>query len=440
MIRIGIISPKLSLEAIERVISKNHFDCIFDKYVYQHQEEIPDIYERCKDSCDVIFCSGELGYHRLMQIKTPNKPCTFVSYEGKHFLAMALDFVIQHPDIPLNRVYCDFMGPGNHYLGIKKCLKPEYVPYCLETPDLTYENLLGRAEELWQAGKIDMVLTRATSRLDFLREKGIPFIHILPTDEMIAESIENAIRLTQLNLHSNLYKTCVLLRLDCPEEIPEQEMEYLHISMYQQLLEFRRETELEFTIQTSALSRRFRLLDNIDSRAEFPELVRRLIRHLDAKREEFQWEFRIGAGISSSSEQSLYHAENALQEAIHYGKNDGFMADAQTRELTGPLSLSNQLSYSYLNKKAAEYSKQNGIQISNLQKIAGLFSMNPRQILTAHGLSRWLNITPRSCNRILLQLINSNLIEEIEPSKPEGKGRPTKQYQFVIANCEEIFI
>ena len=56
--------------------------------------------------------------------------------------------------------------------------------------------------------------------------------------------------------------------------------------------------------------------------------------------------------------------------------------------------------------------------------------------MTAASLSQWLNITSRSCNRILQQLLDSNLIEEIESQKQEGKGRPTRQYQF----CKNNFI
>ena len=60
-----------------------------------------------------------------------------------------------------------------------------------------------------------------------------------------------------------------------------------------------------------------------------------------------------------------------------------------------------------------------------------LFQMDEDTIITAASLSQWLNITSRSCNRILQQLLDSGLIEEIEPQKQSGKGRPTRQYQFL---------
>lgn len=430
MITISIISPRVSLEAIDRVIETRHFDCTFHKYVYHNLEEIEELYYQCKDDCDVIFCSGELGYHYLMKIKDLNKPCTFVSYEDKHFLLMALDFVIQHPDIPLNRVYCDFLTPLNQYLGMKQYLKHDYMPYCAEDPEYTYETLLSRAKELWESGDIDMVLTRSTNRLNFFKEHHIPFLHILPTDGMIAESINNAINLCRLNLKAEHFKACVVIKLEYPEQLSVQEQEYRQITFYKYLLDFRKKHCLNFSVQT--VSNRFQLSADAVSETAYSDEIKKLIDYLN---ETENVQFRLGAGISSSEDQSLYQAESALHESIRYGKNDGFLMGSGALSMTGPFSLSHPLNYSCRNAKAAKYSRQNGIDEGNLLKITGLFTMNPHQPLTAASLSQWLNITPRSCNRILQQLLSSRLIEESRPQKAGGKGRPARQYQFVEENC-----
>lgn len=430
MITISIISPRVSLEAIDRVIETRHFDCTFHKYVYHNLEEIEALYYQCRESCDVIFCSGELGYHYLMKIKDLDKPCTFVSYEDKHFLLMALDFVVHHPEIPFNRVYCDFLTPLNQYLGMKQYLKPDYMPYCAEDPEYTYETLLNRARDLWESGKIDMVLTRSTNRLNFFEEHHIPFLHILPTDGMIAESINNAINLCRLKLKTEHFKTCVIIKLAYPEDLSVQDQEYRQITFYKYLLDFRKENGLNFSVQT--VSNRFQLSSDTDHEAGFSDELKKLIDYLNETGSE---QFRLGAGISSSEDQSLYQAESALHESIHYGENDGFLMGSSALLMTGPLSLSRPLNYSCRNAKAEEYSRKNGIDEGNLMKITGLFTMNPHQVLTAASLSQWLNITPRSCNRILQQLLSSHLIEESQPQKTEGRGRPARQYRFVRENC-----
>lgn len=208
----------------------------------------------------------------------------------------------------------------------------------------------------------------------------------------------------------------------------------MEITLHKYLLDFRKEYQYDFAVRS--VSNRFEL--NTDSDLPKDSFVRaqELIAFLSQKGD---LEFRLGAGLGNSFGESHYQAEQALQEAIKYGKNDGFMIHGQENVLTGPLSLTRTLNYSYSNTKALEYSQKNGINESNLLKIVGLFQMDHDTIITASSLSQWLNITSRSCNRILQQLLDSELIEEIEPQKQEGKGRPTRQYRFLTDHFIETF-
>lgn len=96
MITISIVSPQKSMDLIDRAIAMKDFGCLFHKYVYDRLEEIEDIYEQCKDSCDVMFFSGELGYsYMLTHVPDIKVPCTLISYEDKHILSILLNFVVR---------------------------------------------------------------------------------------------------------------------------------------------------------------------------------------------------------------------------------------------------------------------------------------------------------------------------------------------------------
>lgn len=426
MITVSIISPEKSMNVINRAIEHQDFGCVFHKYVYVQLEEIKTIYEQCKDSCDVIFFSGELGYsYMLTHINDIRVPCTFVSYEEKDILSILLNFVIRYPNIPLTRVYIDFLTPVNDFMNLKKYLSPDYMPYVFENPVYNYRTLQERAEELWNSGKIDMMLTRTTNQLEVLNKLKIPYIHFLPSEEMVRDSIRSALNTLRLKQRNRNGKLVILIKLIYPENITSQDREYMEITLHKYLLDFRRDYQYEFTLH--AVSNRFELdLDSDLYKTSF-ERIQDLIAFLDQKGD---LEFRLGAGFGKSLGESHYQAEQALQEAIKYGKNDGFIIHGEESTLTGPLSLTRTLNYSYSNTKALEYSQANGINESNLLKIVGLFQMDKETVITAASLSQWLNITSRSCNRILQQLLDSNLITEIEPQKQEGKGRPTRQYRF----------
>ena len=396
MISISIISPLKSMAVIDKAIEHNDFGCVFHRYVYENLEEIKDIYEQCKDISDVLFFSGELGYsYILTHVDDLKVPCTFISYTEKTLLSILLNFVIHYPDVPLNRLYIDFLTPVNDFMNLKKYLDPEHMPYCFENPVYNYETLKERAVKLWESKKIDMMFTRTTNQLEVLN------------------------------------KLVILIKLVYPDNISSQDREYLEITLHKYLLDFRKEYAYDFSLH--AVSNRFELdLDSDLYKSSFSR-IQDLIAFLDQKGD---LEFRLGAGFGKSLGESHYQADLALQEAVKYGKNDGFVISGEDNALTGPLSLTRSLNYSYSNTKALDYSQSNGINESNLLKIVGLFQMDKDTIMTAASLSQWLNITSRSCNRILQQLLDSNLIEEIESQKQEGKGRPTRQYRF----CKNNFI
>ena len=142
MINVTIISPRKSMDVINSALEHQDFGCTFTNYVYKQLEEIKDIYEQCKDSSDVIFFSGELGYsYMLTHIDNIQVPCSFISYSEKDILSILLNFVVRYPHIPLSRIYIDFLSPVNDFMNLKKYLSPNYMPYLFENPIYNYETL-----------------------------------------------------------------------------------------------------------------------------------------------------------------------------------------------------------------------------------------------------------------------------------------------------------
>lgn len=435
MITISIVSPQKSMDVIGRAITQQNFGCIFHKYIYNHLEEIPGIYEQCKDICDVIFFSGEPAYsYMLSHVSDIQVPCTQISYREKHILSILLNFVIRYPHIPLSRVYIDFLTPVNNFMNLKNYLTPPYMPYLFENPVYNYQTLQERAEELWYSNKIDIMLTMTTNQIEVLNRLKIPYIHILPSEDMVRDSLQSAVNSIRLKQKNQAGKLVALIKLIYPEQITSQDREYFEVTLHKHLLDFRKEYQHDFTIHL--VSNRIELTADSDLYKNSYEWLRSLIAFLDEKD---NLEFRMGAGIGKTIGDSHYQAEAALQEAIKFGKNDGFIIHGDDNVLTGPLSLTKTLNYSYSNIKALEFSQKNGINESNLLKIVGLFQMDKDTIITAASLSQWLGITSRSCNRILQLLVDSELIEEIEPQKQERKGRPTRQYRFLKQNFIHTF-
>lgn len=125
MITVAIVTPLRFLETIQKVITDHDFDCAFRSYTYDSLTDIDEIYAECKDSCDIILFSGELGYH-YMHRHYPDCPipCFFTVYSIADVLSILLQFHLRHPEVALNRLYLDFLTPQNNYLNIQDYLPP----------------------------------------------------------------------------------------------------------------------------------------------------------------------------------------------------------------------------------------------------------------------------------------------------------------------------
>lgn len=438
MFTIGIIGPQVSLEAINNAIASQGFSYIFFRYVYETLEEIPKIYQRCKDKCDIILFSGEFGYYyAIKHIKNLTVPCDFISYTEAQVLTILLNATILHPDIPLNRMYVDFLDflvSGNGYLKLEKTLPPGHIPYFFHGTDCNYESLIEQPKALYEQHKIDLVLTASTNNIPAFGAFGIPYMHILPTEEMVAESICNAINNHRLAIGAISYKVAIILKLIISAEIPSCDREYIEVSCHKLLVDFRREQNCDFVITNSM--DRFELYVETAFKRDRYRLPQSLITYLEQNR---MFTYRMGVGIGDALDKSRGFAEKALFEAVRYGKNDGFAIEDESDILIGPLSSPILSCYSYSSSKAMDFSCKNGINESNLFRIVDLFEMNPQVEITSAALASWLKITVQSSNRILVKLLDSRLIDEISQEAHMSRGRPFRKYHFNVKNCERVF-
>lgn len=434
MLRISIISPKISMNVINKVIEKNKYNCTFFFYTYDHLEDILDIYEECHEKVDGIFFSGEYGFlYACQNIKNLNIPCKFITYSTIDILSILLNFVMDYPEIPLNRVFIDFMLPLNNYYGIKELIKKEHLPICNEVDVIDYDDLLQRLNELWVNDKIDMILTRSTNSLNRIQELGIPYIHIVPSENIISNAIEQALKKIGEFKDGSSPKIICIIKPKYNENSNMNEQEYIAITIYKALVDIKK--ELDKNINITQLTDRFELLFYDDEE----ELTLKNTKCIMSKLWQIsKCDFNLGVGISSSFDNSRYLAETALRESVLYGLNDGFAA-YENGNISGPLLETETLTYSIINSKIGYFAKENNIDVTNMSRIQGIYLKNKDEILNSDGLSKWLNITKRSCNRILLQLQKHKLIEEIEVLEGKGKGRPQKYYKFIQANIEEAF-
>lgn len=437
MITVAIVSPSRSMEPINKVIAEHDFGCEFHKYIYNQLSDIDGIYADCKDSCDVIFFSGELGYHYIRnRFPDIQLPCSFTAYGTKDVLSILLRFKIEHPEMPLNRVFIDFLTPLNNFMDMHRYIQEKDMPYFFEDSVYDYSHITYRTKQLWEEGKIDLVISRSINNLNQLDQLEIPYLAVFPSEEMIRESIEAALNDLKLNQIEPQEYLVILIRLPFENDCSQEEREYRTATLHKFLVDFRRAHDIPFAISIGLNS--FELNCQRPAQTTTPRSMRSLILRLQRQ---LDFPFRVGIGLDVNEDRSHYFAEQALLEATRHGANDGFFVSGENETLTGPLSAATMPTYSYSNEKAVSLAHQIGISQANLLKLVGLFQSDPSALLSTAFLSQLLNITPRSASRILLKLHKLGLITPAnEHPKEEHKGRPQHYFHFLPGPFQSFLV
>ncbi len=427
MITVAIVTPFRFLETINKVITDHDFDCSFRSYTYDNLSDIDDIYAACQEDCDIILFSGELGYH-YMHRHYPDCPipCAFTVYGTADVLSILLTFHLRHPDIPLNRLYLDFVTPQNGYMNLPEFLPKDQLPYFFEEEVYDYANITQRGNALWQAGEIDYVLSRSINNLAQWDRLGIPYEPINPTEKMIVGSIEEALNRERLKSLQDSSVITFIIHLPAGSGVSGEEREYRTATLYKLLVDFRKEHSLSFSIDHS--------FDRFVARATVSNDAYKQINFqklLGLLRKSLAFPFDLGIGVHPSEQTSQYHAERALLESTRYGENEGFLVSGEPEVLTGPLSRSLSLRYSYQDTSSAQFARRLGIDNTNLLRLVALYRNNPDTVLTAAELGPILGITQRSTRRILQHLYELGLIRPVVGSANPGRGRPVNKYVFV---------
>ncbi|GEM_PF-3209452 len=436
MLKIAVIGPGQSLDAIRQALEIQPFDCQFLYYAYKRPEDILDIYNASFADWDAIIFSGELGYMYFKDhTQQADLPLSYLEVDTQYFFGQLLKYLTESPGATLERVYVDFISETNNYLGldqyIDKSLMP-IMPKALVYDSTMYQVTLGEILTLWKSQQIDVVFTRITNNIPNFEALGIPYIHIYPPAAAIRDAVKRAVDEVMLHHLSNnqLAVGHIDLLLDDQTKADFRLVEYLEITMYKHLVDFRMIHQMNYSILK--LSGVYEItFSRVEIGSSQDHYAFPLLNYLS---EHYPENFNMGIGIGSSVEEGRFHAIEALAEARHFGVRHGFMVD-QNNRIWGPIGNPNCIEYRPLPSQSEILSKQLNISPKNLERLLAYSTTTP--YLTSDQVAEALNITVRSANRILSRLAADGFLAIINSEEPggvggnetnTGAGRPVKRY------------
>jgi predicted transcriptional regulator len=438
MIRIGVITIGSSLHWIKNIEQILDEKSEVTYITYENQDEILDIYLDNYSFFDGIIFSGELPYLTVKKglSKPFPKPAVYFDITERDFFKVLCKAMHDFKNFSFRRTMIDFLFEQNQYLGLTEIVNDEEFPY-IYSKDITsfgeensQENLLNSHIKLWQQGKIDLAITRATSISKKLFENNINHIVVFPSSTSMQEKL--TVLLKEIELHrlveNQLAFGILTIKNQGPPNEINNDLEFKQVLLNKALLEFNKNHQLTFIIK--------RNLMNIEVITSFKEL--RMITDqfkscalIQFLKDQLPFHVGIGWGVGNTLQEAHTNALQANGESLLNKESSSAYVLTENDQLMGPLGEGSYLEISnQSNPKIENLSKQIEVSSLQIQKLLAVLEKLGTNEVVSDDIAQSLGITIRASNRILSKLEEKGAAEVILKKQKKLKGRPKKIYRI----------
>ena len=397
MIKLAILTPKNSSEKIKN--SLKEITCEIKYIFYNNLYDLEELYLKNAQKYDGIITSGPIGYEIIKNSVELFTPLYHFDISKGDLYKYLFNILKENPKIDVSRVYIDFISPEKKEYWFKDIFKKEEEPIFYQinfSNKNLYETLKNNYINLKKEKKIDIVLTRISNMVNFLKSEKISFDFLFPSEENIKNTVLEVI------------KDIKILKSEKKQII------------FGKLLFDKISIDIEEEIHSISKNCIIKILDkNIEILMLYEDFINSNIA-LNLKKK-FRNNFLSGWGKGNNINEARHNAEKS------YIKNK-----ETNTEVIYLVSTNSEIILSEINAKKKknieiiEKLKELNITKQNSEKLIELFK-NQEKVSCAN-LANYLNISERTANRLLLKLEENSLA--ISNLIKINRGRPKKIYTF----------
>ncbi|PIC63954.1 hypothetical protein CSV79_09190 [Sporosarcina sp. P13] len=191
MFKVAIIGPIVSVERIQSVIKDFPSRLSFTSFIYESAIETIEIVKSQYDAFDYFLFSGPIPYDLATRAGVASDKFFSIVLLETGFYKALLN-VTHQVKRPIERLSIDIINNSNIADASLSQLNTSVQQVFVETFDAAVDcwTLYEHHIHLWEAGKIDAVLTCYPNIMDALKEKGIPCDWISTTKLAIQHALE----------------------------------------------------------------------------------------------------------------------------------------------------------------------------------------------------------------------------------------------------------
>ena len=397
MIKLAILTPKNSSEKIKN--SLKEITCEIKYIFYNNLYDLEELYLKNAQKYDGIITSGPIGYEIIKNSVELFTPLYHFDISKGDLYKYLFNILKENPKIDFSRVYIDFISPEKKEYWFKDIFKKEEEPifYQINISNKNlYETLKNNYINLKKEKKIDIVLTRISNMVNFLKSEKISFDFLFPSEENIKNTVLEVI------------KDIKILKSEKKQII------------FGKLLFDKISIDIEEEIHSISKNCIIKILDkNIEILMLYEDFINSNIA-LNLKKK-FRNNFLSGWGKGNNINEARHNAEKSYIKNKETNTEVIYLVSTNSETILSEINAKKKKNIEIIEKlKKLNITKQNS------EKLIELFK-NQEKVSCAN-LADYLNISERTANRLLLKLEENSLA--ISNLIKINRGRPKKIYTF----------
>lgn len=397
MIKLAILTPKNSSEKIKN--SLKEITCEIKYIFYNNLYDLEELYLKNAQKYDGIITSGPIGYEIIKNSVELFTPLYHFDISKGDLYKYLFNILKENPKIDFSRVYIDFISPEKKGYWFKDIFKKEEEPIFYQinfSNKNLYETLKNNYINLKKEKKIDIVLTRISNMVNFLKSEKISFDFLFPSEENIKNTVLEII------------KDIKILKSEKKQII------------FGKLLFDKISIDIEEEIHSISKNCIIKILDkNIEILMLYEDFINSNIA-LNLKKK-FRNNFLSGWGKGNNINEARHNAEKSYIKNKETNTEVIYLVSTNSETILSEINAKKKKNIEIIEKlKKLNITKQNS------EKLIELFK-NQEKVSCAN-LADYLNISERTANRLLLKLEENSLA--ISNLIKINRGRPKKIYTF----------
>jgi DNA-binding MarR family transcriptional regulator len=428
-ISIGIITAERSVELIMKAHDGMSRMCGVKYLPYSSASDLARVYDDNARLFDGLIFSGRFPYCYIKNhAGAIPRPHAYFELTDRDYYRAFAGILHRFPGINVSRILIDKPYADVDFAGVFGGQVPAFLDALGDAASLenAYEKAMLRSLDLWQDGKIDLVVTRFTNLAEPLRASGVSFELLFPSAASMLDvcgaicGLIQSRRLVASMVASGVVSCVGPERADADKKLARL------------LRSFNEKNGMPLVIRengdASELTTSNRTLDEITRGYTDCALTSYLQGELGTN-------VCVGWGLGAEVVSSNQNAVRAFRESMRSASHHAYLVN-DLGNIIGPMTSGKSVTMSGSpDAGAEEIGRRLGISPANLQKMIDLWENREISTFSSADLAFYLNITPRSAGRILSRLAEHGAAGVVRNGHPNAKGRPYKIYGV---DCEKL--